>query len=155
MEIGVCSGFVLQGVAGFAVLCAPCRARRAGLLLRTGRGLPLVPRIVGGFALIQTHASTRKLFCRELCAHPSIHLLLFHGTGWEGLEERMKTVAEGDVVIAWAGAGYIVPIKVQRGEVFGTRFGRIQHDDMIGRPLGSRVYSRELPNKKKIGRAHV
>ncbi|WFD36817.1 guanidinoacetate N-methyltransferase [Malassezia cuniculi] len=52
-------------------------------------------------------------------------------------------IAEGDLVIVFASRDRTpVPLCVKRGEQLNNMFGNFQHDDMIGRPYGSKLHSR-------------
>ena len=48
----------------------------------------------------------------------------------------------GDTVIVHC-AGELTSLRLQVGGSFETRFGRFSHDDVLGRPLGGRVYARD------------
>lgn len=49
-------------------------------------------------------------------------------------------IAEGDLVIVFASRDRTpVPVCVTRGELMHNMFGTFAHDDMVGRPYGSKV----------------
>ncbi|KEG11183.1 putative tRNA methyltransferase complex subunit [Trypanosoma grayi] len=58
------------------------------------------------------------------------------------LAPRGAVAAEGDVVLVLRGHLNVTPLLLRRGEVLHCREGKFRHDDIIGRPLGTRVEGR-------------
>ena len=55
-----------------------------------------------------------------------------------------RTITSGDHVILYEYWGKQNVIKITPGQVFGNQFGTFHHDDMIGKPYGSKVRQREI-----------
>ncbi|KAG7749374.1 hypothetical protein KL912_001375 [Ogataea haglerorum] len=55
--------------------------------------------------------------------------------------QHKKTIAEGDLVLAYIGRDNLKPIFVKKGDVLQTKYGNFPHTDMIGKPFGSQVTS--------------
>jgi hypothetical protein len=51
---------------------------------------------------------------------------------------------DGDLVILYCGRDNIVPLTLKTDGVFRNKHGEFQHNDMIGHPIGSRVWFLEL-----------
>lgn len=51
----------------------------------------------------------------------------------------MNVVKEGDLVLIVVGEKRKFVIKVERGKILGTDIGYILHDELIGKPYGSRI----------------
>ncbi|KAG8344559.1 putative tRNA methyltransferase complex subunit [Trypanosoma vivax] len=58
------------------------------------------------------------------------------------LAPRGAIAKEGDVVLLFRGHLHFTPLLLQRGEMFHCKDGKFMHDDIIGRPLGTRVTGR-------------
>ena len=53
---------------------------------------------------------------------------------------RKKVMNEGDVVILYLDKDTLCHINLKRGNVFNSRFGILNHDQLIGYPYGQRVH---------------
>jgi len=51
----------------------------------------------------------------------------------------LPLMKEGDLVIAYCGRDNMVPLVLKSSAIFRNKFGEFRHDDMIGKPQGSRV----------------
>jgi len=51
---------------------------------------------------------------------------------------RRDIAAEGDTVL-YADVSEVSPVLLKKGGSFEMRFGRFWHDDIIGKPYGSKV----------------
>ncbi|KAA6392225.1 MAG: putative tRNA methyltransferase complex GCD14 [Streblomastix strix] len=58
----------------------------------------------------------------------------------------MELVAEGDDVIVCEGPQRINLLTVQRGKTYQNRFGIFLHDDFVGVPYGTKVFTRKTKN---------
>jgi tRNA (adenine57-N1/adenine58-N1)-methyltransferase len=47
-------------------------------------------------------------------------------------------IEHGDLVFLYSGIKNIQPLLVQRGQMSQVKFGAVRHDELIGRPFGSR-----------------
>jgi len=50
-------------------------------------------------------------------------------------------ISEGDTVMLYQGPRAIKPVTVVRGQVSNNRYGQFRHDDMIGKPFGTKLVS--------------
>lgn len=57
---------------------------------------------------------------------------------------RKNIALEGDTVILSCGKNETQPIKLSRGAITQNRCGAVKHNDVIGKPYGSRVSSISL-----------
>lgn len=48
-------------------------------------------------------------------------------------------VRDGDLALVFESRTSMVPLYIKAGEVFCNKWGQFKHDDMIGRPWGTRV----------------
>lgn len=68
--------------------------------------------------------------------------------------EYKDLIKEGDLVLAWLSRDNLKPIIVKAGQVFNTRYGAFQHNDMIGMPFGSQIAIR-TKGSNKFGFIHI
>lgn len=59
--------------------------------------------------------------------------------------QRPRLMKQGDLVIVYERHDQLDHIYLKRGKVYDNRFGSFHHDDMIGKPFGSRIKSRHTP----------
>ena len=59
--------------------------------------------------------------------------------------QRPRLMKPGDLVIVYERHDQLDHIYLKRGKVYDNRFGSFHHDDMIGKPFGSRIKSRHTP----------
>jgi tRNA (adenine57-N1/adenine58-N1)-methyltransferase len=52
-------------------------------------------------------------------------------------------IREGDLVVLFGGKDDMHSIRIARNQIFNGRFGHFHHNDLIGLPYGSRVYSKK------------
>ena len=52
-----------------------------------------------------------------------------------------KDIENGDLVILFLGYNNMLPLTVNSGETYQTRFGALRHNDIIGKKFGSKVCS--------------
>jgi len=52
---------------------------------------------------------------------------------------QSRVVQEGDSIILWGGRDFINYIQVKRGNCVDNHRGKFKHDDMIGKPYGTKV----------------
>lgn len=71
---------------------------------------------------------------------------------WNDTTERLYTGAcrDGDMVIVFGSHTMIEPLRLQTGGILNNKFGSFRHDDIIGKPFGSRVRS-SVPKVVKRG----
>jgi len=50
-----------------------------------------------------------------------------------------KDIENGDLVILFLGYNNMLPLTVNSGETYQTRFGALRHNDIIGKKFGSKV----------------
>jgi hypothetical protein len=61
----------------------------------------------------------------------------------KSVESRRPNVMKaGDLVIVYERHDQLDHIYLRKGKVYDNRFGNFHHDDMIGKPFGSRIKSR-------------
>ncbi|CAH1792979.1 unnamed protein product [Owenia fusiformis] len=54
-------------------------------------------------------------------------------------KEYRPNILDGDTVVLFMGHANMLSLKLQKGEVFQTKFGALHHDDVIGKKYGSKV----------------
>jgi tRNA (adenine57-N1/adenine58-N1)-methyltransferase len=60
----------------------------------------------------------------------------------EPVKQKGK-ISYGDLIILWGEANYIVtPLTVTKGQVEHNAQGAFYHDELVGKTLGSKIYSR-------------
>jgi len=52
---------------------------------------------------------------------------------------RKDVIQEGDWIILYESFENVRSVKVTRGELYSNQFGAYRHNDMIGKPYGSKV----------------
>jgi tRNA (adenine57-N1/adenine58-N1)-methyltransferase len=58
------------------------------------------------------------------------------------LGPNKTTIHEGDLVIMYQGFGTMTPVWVTKGDILNNRHGHFYHDDLIGKPFGTKVFAR-------------
>lgn len=56
--------------------------------------------------------------------------------------KRPRLVEEGDLVILYERHDSLDHFYVKKGEILNNKFGNFHHNDMIGKPFGSKIMSK-------------
>eukprot|EP01096_Ripella_sp_DP13-Kostka_P012499 TRINITY_DN524_c0_g1_i1.p1 TRINITY_DN524_c0_g1~~TRINITY_DN524_c0_g1_i1.p1 ORF type:complete len:382 (-),score=113.56 TRINITY_DN524_c0_g1_i1:3-1148(-) len=70
-----------------------------------------------------------------------------------GSQQAQRTCQEGDCVILYSGHDRVHSVLLKQGEVFNHKYGCFKHNDIIGKPYGSKIsaYVKDRSRNRRVG----